>query len=99
LDGADGGRKRPEDRACHGDEDCVRDAADGGAEGEGEGAEEDGPAPLGAGEGRGLEGVAAFEDDEGLPGEGAELDDEEEGVTVEAGEDVEGVVGSSAAGA
>lgn len=96
-DTSDGGRKRPEDGACHGDESCVRDAADGGAEWEGDGAEEDGPAPLGAREGCGLEGVAAFEDDEGLAGDGAELDEEEEGVAVEVCEDVEGVVGSSAA--
>lgn len=95
---ADDGRKRPEDRTRYSHEGCIRDAADGGAEWEGDGAEEDGPAPLGAREGRGLEGVAAFEDDEGLTRDGAKLDEEEEGVAVEVGEDVEGVVGSSAAG-
>lgn len=45
---ANGGSNRPEGRAGHGNESGIWDAADGGAEGEGDGAEEDGPAPLGA---------------------------------------------------
>lgn len=76
----------------------VGDAADEGAEWEGEDAEDDGGGPLGAGRAGGLEGVAAECHDEDLAGDGDGLDEEEEGVAEHAFEDVEAGIGGAAIG-